>query len=326
MMGLGKSEAPSSAQVLTRAALLRSTVFNFTALFALLALVGSVLSSAGCGATGEDASFEADGKNRPTDPNNSSGGETTFGGTDASAVSTTALRGSPLCGVMGEKCLPDDDGTKPAYGGGRSCVEPLEAGAPAADASSITTACRTVVTNDSYSPGCFEADRRGIDGVACTSGSDCAPGFDCVAGEKGDVCRRYCCLGSGSCATHTSQNGGPTFCDIQNVVGDPPHKAPVCMPLKKCKLLVDGECSEKETCAVVTEKGDSGCVQTGSAKAGDPCDKERCGVNLTCIGNPGDRHCYKLCRVSGTDCGPTQSCMTGTVFQNTMYGVCKELP
>jgi hypothetical protein len=100
--------------------------------------------------------------------------------------------------------------------------------------------------------------------------------------------------------------------------------APVCMPIKTCKLLHHGDCGATETCAVVTEDGETGCVLKGSAKAGEPCEDQHCGTDLTCLGSPGDRRCYKLCRVDGADCGSIERCTTGSVFKDTTFGVCKE--
>jgi hypothetical protein len=96
------------------------------------------------------------------------------------------------------------------------------------------------------------------------------------------------------------------------------------MPLKTCKLLLDGQCGDKETCAIVTDKGDTGCVPKGNANVGDPCDQEHCAADLTCLGSPGDRVCYKLCKTEGSDCGPMQKCTTGSVFTDTSFGVCKD--
>ena len=53
-------------------------------------------------------------------------------------------------------------------------------------------------------------------------------------------------------------------------------------------------------------------------------DQEHCDSGLTCLGSPGDRRCYKLCRVEGADCAPMQTCTTGSIFQDTTFGVCKE--
>jgi hypothetical protein len=302
---------------------LRSTILHLSAFLALVALAAGLASGTGCAST--DPSPLEEHRSAPPESDAPGAGETTFGNADASAVPTSPVRGSPLCGVTAGKCMPDDDGTRATWGA--HCAEPLpEAGvAPNPDASTIADGCRiTKVQDGSYAPECSsDADRGGVDGVACEKGSDCAPGYDCIDGEKGAVCRRYCC--SGSCATQLSQNGGPTFCDIQKLLEANPHKAPVCMPLKACKLLTAGECGDKETCAVVTEKGDTGCVAKGSAKAGEPCDEEHCNADLTCLGSPGDRRCHKLCRFEGSDCGRTQTCATGTVFGDTTFGVCKEM-
>lgn len=247
--------------------------------------------------------------------------DTTFGGTDASASPGSAVRGSPLCAVTESTCNPDDDGSKSS-----TCVGMVpDAGVNDLDASAAA-ACRIDRQGDAgFAPTCLasQANWRGTDGVACEQSADCAPGYDCVDGDKGGVCRRYCC--SGSCATHTSQNGGPTFCDIQKLFDFNTHNAPVCMPLKKCKLLKVGECVDKETCAVVNERGETGCVPKGPALAGDSCDEEHCAENLTCLGTPGDRRCYQLCRTDGTECGPTKKCTTGSVFQDTTFGVCKDV-
>lgn len=258
-------------------------------------------------------------------PTANAGESTSFSG-DAAVDEKGAPSGSPLCGIVAGGCLPDDDGQSSLAYGATACADAPDADGGVTD--EPAKACRIAEQDGKLAPKCERGSaRNGVDGVSCTTGSDCAPGFDCVDGEKGPVCRRYCC--SGSCASQTSQNGGPTFCDVQTLVDYRRDgvKAPVCMPVKTCKLLRDGECSDKETCAVINDKGDTGCVPLGGAKAGESCDKEHCGASLTCLGSPGDRRCYKLCRVDGADgadCGPMQTCTTGSVFQDTTFGVCKD--
>jgi len=261
--------------------------------------------------------------------------KTEFGGTDASPI-PQSLRGSPLCGVRADNCNPDDDGrpvadadagtSAPPPSNSMTCPDPApDAGVATGDGgTTAASACRVVKQTSGYSPTeCQAADRRGTDGVSCQSGAECAPGFDCVDSDKGGVCRRYCC--SGSCADQSSQNGGATFCDVQKVLDPNTDKAPVCMPLKKCTLLKPGGCIDNETCAVVTEKGDTGCVVTGTVLVGQSCDVDHCAIGLTCLGNPGDRRCYKLCRIDGNQCDAPEKCMTGAVFQDTSFGVCREL-
>lgn len=295
--------------------LLRSTLFALFSRVALAsALAGGVVLAA-C----EDAvrSSPLRASEPAAERDAPSGGSTSFNPSDAGQAEKEASRGNPLCGVGPNHCTPDDDGTEPSASG-VACATPPNADVPEHEG------CRIGKANDAFVPMCDEADPRGVDGVACASGSDCAPGFDCVEGDKGAVCRRYCC--SDSCAARSSQNGGPTFCDIRELV-DPAldrHLAPVCMPIKTCKLLRDGECGDDETCAIVTDTGDTGCVPKGSAEVGQLCDEEHCGSDLTCLGSPGDRRCYRLCRVDGADCGPSQTCTTGAIFQDTTFGVCKE--
>lgn len=219
-----------------------------------------------------------------------------------------------LCGPAPGECLPDNDGFLTDDG----CATAPDAGiAPTSHLGCHVTKGKdgAVVTQ------CGAADARGLDGASCSKSSDCAPGFDCTDGEKGPVCRRYCC--AGSCANQLSSNGGDTFCDVRMGAGLGSQILPVCMPIKACKLLHESDCGEKETCAVVTEKGATSCVPKGEAKVGQPCNDTHCDTNLTCLGSPGDRRCYKLCRVDSTDCGPTETCTTGAVFQDTSFGVCK---
>jgi hypothetical protein len=225
------------------------------------------------------------------------------------APSTT---GSTLCEYRGDAsnaCFPDDDGRTRNV----PCAE--ASGSPLPDAG--VPACRI----KSGGPACTYGSAAGVDGVACERREDCAAGFDCIrSSQGGGVCRHYCC--SGSCAAVSSQNGGPTFCDVQEI-----HKtlgkAPVCMPLKKCRLLTPGDCGAGETCAVVTEKGDTGCVAIGPAIASDSCEEQHCAADLTCLGSPGNRRCYALCRIDRSTCTAGEKCTTGTVFNEQTYGVCR---
>jgi hypothetical protein len=290
---------------------LRSILFR-AFFFAPFALTAAIVVGAGCAAQSTSKDLEGAPESASLPPNDP---ETAFPPTDASATGKSPfIRGSPLCNVSAGSCLPDDEGKTARPYGVQPCAD--------ADASTVTYGCRIVGQSNRLAPNCeVKAERRGVDGVACTRGSDCAPGFDCVKGDKGGVCRRYCCAGSTTCDTLTAQNGGVTFCDIQELV-DVGRRAPVCMPVKKCKLLVAGECDDGETCAVVTDKGETGCVETGNAQAGAPCDEEHCAAGLTCIGNAGDRRCYTLCRTGGDPCGPDQTCTPGTVLPE-MIGICK---
>ncbi|MBX3214129.1 MAG: hypothetical protein KF850_18995 [Labilithrix sp.] len=294
---------------------MRSTLLHFSRVLSPLMVAGALTLGA-CGNSSESARALATGDS-PAEGSSPGGGNTTVNPSDGGSGDKGAHRG--LCGVVTGTCSPDEDGTYTRADGALACAPPPGGGTDDDDA----LGCRIAKVDGAVVPKCDDADPRGVDGVSCSKGADCAPGFDCVEGEKGAVCRRYCC--AGSCASQYSQNGGPTFCDIGKLV-DPSlaqHIAPVCMPIKTCKLLREDECGDKETCAVVNDKGDTGCVPTGNAKAGELCNEDHCDRGLTCLGSPGDRRCYKLCRVEGMDCAPTQTCTTGSVFQDTTFGVCK---
>lgn len=271
---------------------------------------------AGCSDSETTSAFRTggdDGAGESPGLGDSPGGSELIG--DAGAAPTTQYRGSPLCRITAETCNPDDDGSADYANTGLACALPRD------DAGSVAEAKGCRLTGGS-TPDCATATADNGDGASCTAGVECAPGFDCVAGSEGGVCRRYCC--GGTCAANRSQNGGDTFCDVQKLHGSG-IKAPVCMPIKACTLFTQGECKDTETCAIVAEDGSTGCVANGSARAGESCDQEHCNVGLTCLGQPGSRRCYQLCRTKGSPaCGPTQVCQTSTIFNDPTIGVCDD--
>jgi hypothetical protein len=249
-------------------------------------------------------------------------GDTTFNDGAAPTSARSPYRGNPLCRVTTQTpeyppCLPDDDGSKATPSGIESCAAPASS---YDDAATTRSACRLSDATGVLLPTCsVTADPAGTDGIACTTGADCAPGFDCVQGEGASICRRYCCMGS--CAGQLSQNGETAFCDVQHLV-DTGTKAPVCLPIKHCDLFQDGTCASTETCAVVTENGDTGCVAVGPQGVGEDCDELHCAAGLTCIGQAGSRTCYKLCKVS-EGCSGALTCTTSTIFKDPQFGVCQ---
>jgi hypothetical protein len=286
----------------------------------LVAVGCSTTASSSGGSDSSPGSGLADDGNPPPTANPA------FGAADAGAQKTTLYRGNPLCNVMVGECMPDDDSTRLTAGavkcevGTSTTSDAGDGGTPAVDDMGCRIHRESV---DSFAPKCLavDVDRAGTDGVACETGTDCAAGFDCVVGEKGvKQCRHYCC--AGTCKAHESQSGGGTFCDVQDLV-DVNQKAPVCMPLKHCQLLGTGECNTNETCAVVTENGDTGCVAVGDKQVGASCDADHCAAGLTCLGAPGSRECFKLCKVSSSDCTGAQVCTTSTVFKDPSFGVCQ---
>jgi hypothetical protein len=286
-------------------------------------LMAAATVGAGCASTTSRTSPESNAPEPSSDFSSSGGAVVNTGAAPASGA-----HGSPLCKASADTCLPDDDGTeKLMYSATSKSCQPPDAGGAlppsAPDASpgltGVAGACRV---NASGSPDCADGvNRQGTDGVACTKPSDCAAGYDCIVGDHGGTCRHYCC--SGTCEDRPSRNGGTTFCDIQRLL-DNQLTVPVCMPIKKCRLLMPGDCGERETCGVVTETGDTGCVANGDATAGQACDNDHCAAGLTCLGNPGDRRCYTLCKTDGGQCASNQTCTTSGLFQDPSYGVCKD--
>lgn len=325
-MSLGGTLRPQHPVLVLPGSLYRFSVLT------LIAIAGAVALSA----CAESETSRSGVDPRSQDEGSKDGETSTFATSDASAGDTSKmLRGSPLCGVTAETCLPDDDGMTSTPYGACATAPPDDAGA-STEADTDAKACRLTKKGEDYAPSCVEskdggnvADWTGIDGVPCQKSADCAPGFDCIHGDNGPSCRRYCCMGT--CEGQTSLNGGPTFCDVQRLVEPAPHLAPVCMPIKACKLLVEGECAAGETCAVVTEKGATGCVPRGPARAGEPCEELHCGAGLTCLGHPGNRRCYTLCKTDRAGAAPAsprceagQTCTTGSLFLDNNIGVCKD--
>lgn len=300
----------------------RSTRFLFNILLAALALSATVAVAVGCANQAASSTRGVD-PGPPKDDESPNPGSPTIPTGDAAPAKATSYRGNPLCRVTANSCMPDDDGFRRTANTQECATPPPDAGDAAAMQSDPSSACRVARTEGVIAPKCVEkASSDGGDGESCRFGEDCAPGFDCVAGDKGTkTCRHYCC--GGTCKSHTSQNGGATFCDVQSLT-DVNLKAPVCMPLKRCTLLGTGECTQLESCAVVTESGDTGCVATGDAQVGASCDEDHCAATLTCLGLPGARKCFKLCKVSSSECGPSQVCKTSTVFKDPKFGICQK--
>ena len=282
---------------------------------AAVVAIGCSTSTTTAAATDSPASGLNDDRNE--------GGAPSLAAEDSGAPKAALYRGNPLCNVISGECMPDDDGSRLTSGAMR-CAEDPDAGDSGTAAAATGMGCRIHrETADTFAPRCLptNANTSGGDGAACKTGADCTAGFDCVVGENGTTqCRHYCC--AGTCKGHESQSGGATFCDVQDLVDV--KKAPVCMPLKRCELLGAGECNANESCAVVTENGDTGCVAVGEKQVGASCDVDHCAAGLTCLGTAGSRECFKLCKVSSSECGSSQICATSTVFKDPNFGICQK--
>jgi hypothetical protein len=227
---------------------------------------------------------------------------------------------SPLCNAsLATGCYPDNPTTAqacPPDGG------TLDLSSLAPDAA---VACRVATDIDGLSPHPVCAPTgNGTVGQSCTASKDCGPGLDCVAtGPMTAACLAYCCKGNSACPTFD-------FCDVEPLSAQSTAKVPVCVPMRHCELFstAPGNCPDNETCSVVrvdpeTGIGSTSCVQVGTAQAGDSCDKEHCASGLDCIGVPGQRMCFQLCHIAGSDCPPSQVCKGGLPLFSATVGICQ---
>jgi hypothetical protein len=238
----------------------------------------------------------------------------TSGGADAGGPAT--YEGSPLCNASSSKgCYPDDPASA------QTCNMSNDAGSdtPGDDAGSPYACHVSPSANAQVGPVqvCTVAG-TGEDGDACTSGGDCAAGFECVG--QG-TCRHYCC-------DPTACDGAHSFCDIQTILDAPipDTRVPVCMPVSPCTLLNDDDCQVNETCAVVkASDGTTSCVPVGPQLVGQECETDHCAADLVCLGPLGSRKCYQLCETSAPSvCQMGQSCVgSAPEFQDPSVGICQ---
>lgn len=289
-------------------------------------LLAAFALTAGCSistlSSGADPSGGGDGTY--AGPDETDGGYESDGSGGGTGVNSdaSATRGNALCNASadGTSCYPDEVpsaavcGAKPAPA--------LDGGATEDDAGlgpASTSACHVRADADggTASPACLPAG-TGHDGDECLTPTDCAAGFECV-GSPGR-CRAYCC--SGTCS-------GDAFCDIQPVADVGAVRVPVCEPVRSCKLLSMTGCAQGETCAIVNDDdGTTSCVAIGTAQVGQNCEQTHCAANLTCLGQPGSRKCYKLCSKSNSayDCPSDEECKgSAPLFKDSSVGVCQKL-
>ncbi|HRG97997.1 MAG TPA: hypothetical protein PLR99_17215 [Polyangiaceae bacterium] len=254
--------------------------------------------------------FRADGETPPPEEIPTGSASASDAQAPDSAPPPAQYRGNPLCRAKKEQsCWPDDGaaGCRSADAGSKT-----DAGAPE---NAVT--CR--VHQDG--PVCTQVGTL-ADGATCTRSTECGAGSDCALRADGTgQCRPYCC--GGSCEKVASPAGGATFCDVAQLAEESKLKVPVCVPVRACKLLSAGECKVGETCAVVSDTGMTSCVPTGPAQVGEACDEARCTAGLNCLGRPGARKCFQLCRVGQAACGASLQCKTSSLIGDAAFGICQ---
>jgi hypothetical protein len=283
----------------------------FRSFLTLGAVVGACLAGCNLGISADNASLP--------------GGDDTIvdydaGPSDATSDAPSSETGrplyqsSPLCALTyTSACNPDDSHPDCAYsatadGGSRNGMP--DSGGPS------PYACRITIESGQPTATCTASsvtEPLGYSSSACTTGGDCAPGFDCVAEETIDggiakKCRHYCCAPSDCGGTSN------TYCGIQALADNAGVNVPVCMPVYDCHLL-GSDCTNGLTCTVVDEGGSgldykTSCVEPGNQGVGDSCELANCKANLACLGKPQQRQCWQICDADHP-CASGMACTTG---------------
>jgi len=299
----------------------------------LLALIGATAASTGC-STIAPTGGSADGGDLPliesdADTSNEDGGA--FGGGGDGASTKSPYSGSPLCHATTKTCFPDLPSPSTADGGAGAdaSLAPLstpcgsdadagaDAGATAMDGAYPAIACRVRASGaDMSAPSC-SASGQGGDGAMCKTGADCSPGFDCTGSG---VCRKYCCAGECSGKMNMANN---FFCDIVPLTEET-TLIPACVPVKTCMLFDPKACVDpKETCSIVKDDGTTSCVPAGSAGKGDSCAEAHCAAGLVCLGQPGARQCFQLCKMQESTCPMDLTCKANALSHDPSVGICQ---
>jgi hypothetical protein len=206
----------------------------------------------------------------------SADGQTLVWDAGLEASGPNQLARSSLCGGG---CVPDDS---------LAC---LEDGGDAA-----SEGCRVVLGAGQQTSTECEKSGQGNDGDSCTSGSDCAPGFECV-GTAG-TCRHYCCEDD-VCNALSNGPYDTYFCDIAAEHAASGATVPICQLAKGCQLFGMDQCGAGQECTIVDPGGGknfmAACVDVGDVTEGHSCETHHCAEGLACLGSVGKRTCQEIC-------------------------------
>jgi hypothetical protein len=205
-------------------------------------------------------------------------------------------------------CSPDDP---------LACVG--DAGVDAAP----TQSCRIILGAGQKTTSTCGKSGTGGEGASCNSGTDCAPGYECVGTG---TCRHYCC--DDTTCNKELADASPYdtfFCDIANEHQSSGAVVPVCNVVVHCALFTDS-CPANETCTIVEVNNNSSlvatCAATGTAGVNESCETTHCAQGLACIGAVGLRTCQQLCDQSHP-CPSSSTCNTKSqALMNLKVGIC----
>jgi len=166
------------------------------------------------------------------------------------------------------------------------------------DGCGADTACQpTQVTGQaSVEPGCVPAG-SGHSGEPCDADNACDKGFFCANG----YCRKLCCGRDWSAC----DEGESCFRNLLLRVGSEvvDSGAWLCFPVNECDVLTSATCEPQGfDCKMVDPRGKEACLPPSPEQLGEPCSGDgACARGLTCVGDPGEAHCRRLCRAE--ECG-----------------------
>ncbi len=213
-----------------------------------------------------------------------------------SADSADQAKPGKVCGRVvldgGGGIVMPDDGSQAADCEPMACNFQSQAGCSAAQS------CLPSVVDGDVVSGCFVAGTTPV-GAACDDPNECVKGAACAGG----ACRKLCCAGDWTAC----DEGESCYRQFEYLIeGEAtPTGSWVCFPVGTCSLLDPTACDEVgQDCKMVDSRGSEACIPKTPGKLGEPCSAASgrlCGRGLTCVGDPGEEKCIRLCRAE--ECG-----------------------
>jgi len=145
-------------------------------------------------------------------------------------------------------------------------------------------------------PSCVPAGTRGT-GDTCDATNPCVRGHFCAQG----YCRKLCCGQDWSACDEGESCFRSLSLRLDNDVVD--SGAWLCFPINTCDVLTSATCDPQGyDCKVVDPRGLEACIPPSPEQLGEPCSSANaCARGLTCVGDPGEARCRRLCRAE--ECG-----------------------
>jgi hypothetical protein len=149
--------------------------------------------------------------------------------------------------------------------------------------------------------------------------NDCAPGYACGNLGNGDICYKTCDLANDQqCGAVTGMSTdyvctGFTIMNMSSIVG-------FCVGQDLCNPAEGAAgCPQGETCSIVSQQGETGCLPQGNAMLGMPCTPQNnCMSGGICLDVGSGSQCY-------AGCDPQNMCAGGFRCQGLQgfnWGVC----